>query len=93
MPASERPLIYSRGFVRSWMIEPGRTGAYLALFSEVGIVLLVAILAGVGIGYWVDQRVGSVPIFALLGLLVGTGLGARAVYVLVIRFLASFDDK
>ena len=28
------------------MIEPGRTGAYLALFSEIGIILLVTTLAG-----------------------------------------------
>ena len=74
------------------MIEPGRTGAYLALFSEIGIVLLVATLAGVGVGYFVDTRLGSLPIFVLTGFLVGAAAGARAVYVLVTRFLATFDD-
>ncbi len=74
------------------MIEPGRTGAYLALFSEVGLVLLVAILAGVGIGYWVDHRLGTLPVITLGGLFAGMALGARAVWVLVSRFLARLDD-
>jgi ATP synthase protein I len=74
------------------VIEPGRGGAYLALFSEIGIVLLVATLLGVGVGYFVDTRLGSLPLFVLIGFLVGAGVGARGVYVLVTRFLATFDD-
>lgn len=74
------------------MIEPGRTGAYLALFSEIGIVLLVATLAGVGVGYFVDTRLGSIPVFVTIGFLIGAAVGARAVYVLVVRFLSTFDD-
>jgi len=85
-------LISSAGLARSHMIEPGRVGAYLAFFSEVGIVLLVAMLAGVGIGIWVDSRLDTAPVFALVGLLAGMGLGARAVWVLVTRFLARMDD-
>ena len=73
------------------MIEPGRAGAYLALFSEIGIVLLVTTLAGVGVGYFVDTRLGSLPLFVLVGFLTGAGMGARAVYVLVTRFLTTFD--
>ena len=75
------------------MIEPGRGVAYLALFFEIGIVLLVTTLAGVGIGYWADQRLGTIPIFVLIGLLVGMGIGARAVWVVVNRFLTALDDK
>ena len=74
------------------MIEPGRGGAYLALFSEIGIVLLVTTLAGVGVGYYVDTQLGSLPLFVIVGFLVGAAVGARAVYVLVTRFLATFDD-
>jgi ATP synthase protein I len=75
------------------MIEPGRTGAYFALFSEIGFVLLVTTLAGVGIGYWVDQRLGTVPVFVLVGLFVGLGAGARAVWIIITRFLARLDDR
>jgi F0F1-type ATP synthase assembly protein I len=73
-------------------MEPGKGGAYFVLFSEIGLVLLVATLAGVGVGYFVDTRLGSLPIFVLIGFLIGAGAGARAVYKLVMRFLASFDD-
>lgn len=74
------------------MIEPGRGGAYLALFSEIGIILLVTTLAGVGIGYAADKNFGTIPVFVLVGLAVGMGLGARAVWLLINRFLARIDD-
>ena len=58
------------------MIEPGRGGAYLALFSEIGLVLLVTTLGGVLLGYWIDQRLHTIPIFVLAGFLGGAGIGA-----------------
>jgi len=73
-------------------VEPGRVGAYLALFSEIGLVLLVTTLAGVLVGYWVDTQLGTLPIFVLVGLAAGMGAGAVAVRRLINRFLASFDD-
>ena len=73
------------------MIEPGKGGAYLALFSEIGLILLVTTLAGTLAGYWVDKQIGTIPVFVLVGLLVGTSTGARAAYLLIIRFLARFD--
>jgi F0F1-type ATP synthase assembly protein I len=75
------------------MIEPGRGTAYLALFSEIAFVLLVTTLAGVGLGYWADTRLGTVPLFVLIGLFVGMGIGARAVWLLISRFLAQMDDR
>ena len=73
-------------------MEPGRVGAYLALFSEIGLVLLVTTLAGVLVGYWVDTQLGTLPILVLVGLAAGMGAGAVAVRRLINRFLASFDD-
>ena len=73
-------------------MEPGRVGAYLALFSEIGLVLLVTTLAGVLVGYWADKQVGTLPVFVLIGLAAGMGAGAVAVRRLITRFLASFDD-
>ncbi|HEX7223350.1 MAG TPA: AtpZ/AtpI family protein, partial [Candidatus Limnocylindrales bacterium] len=86
------PLLYSRRLVRSYIVEPGRVGAYLALFSEIGLVLLVTTLAGVLVGYWADTQVGTLPVFVLIGLAAGMGAGAVAVRRLITRFLASFDD-
>jgi F0F1-type ATP synthase assembly protein I len=70
------------------MIEPGKGGAYLALFSEIGLILLVTCLGGSLIGYWVDKQLGTVPIFVVIGLLTGLAGGARLVYRLINRFLA-----
>jgi ATP synthase protein I len=69
------------------VIEPGRGLAYAALFSEIGISLLVTTLVGVLAGYWIDQKLGTVPIFAIIGFLVGAGAGSLMIYRLVTRFL------
>ncbi len=74
------------------MNEPLRAGAYLALFSEIGLILLVTTLVGVLVGYWADKQLGSLPIFVLVGLFVGLGMGAVGVKRLIDRFLASFDN-
>ena len=66
-------------------------GAHLALFSEIGMVLLVTTLAGVAAGYWVDQQLGTQPLFILVGFLAGAGIGGFGIYRLVTRFLKRFD--
>jgi F0F1-type ATP synthase assembly protein I len=71
---------------------PERAWGYFALFSEIGLVLLVTILVGVLGGYWVDQQLRTLPFFILVGFLAGLGAGTRAVYRLISGFLATFDD-
>jgi F0F1-type ATP synthase assembly protein I len=74
------------------MIEPGRGLAYAALFSEIGISLLVTTLVGVLAGHWVDEQLGlSVPVFVLVGFLIGAGSGTLLIYRLVSRFLETID--
>ena len=73
------------------MIEPGRAGAYIALFSEIGIVLLVTTLVGVLAGYWVDGQLGTLPIFVIVGFLAGAGSGTVMIYRLVSRFLKTIE--
>jgi F0F1-type ATP synthase assembly protein I len=74
------------------MNDLGRMGAYLALFSEIAIILLVTTLLGVLGGYWLDQRLATLPIFTLMGMLAGFGLGGVGVWRLINRFLARFDS-
>jgi ATP synthase protein I len=69
------------------MIEPGRGGAYAVLFSEIGISLLITTLAGVLIGRWVDAQLGTLPIFVIVGFLIGAGSGTLMIIRLVSRFL------
>jgi F0F1-type ATP synthase assembly protein I len=74
------------------MIEPGRNWAYAALFSEIGLSLLVTTLVGVLVGHWVDQQLGlTVPVFVIVGFLLGAGSGTVLIYRLVSRFLDSMD--
>lgn len=73
------------------MIEPGRGGAYLALFGEMGFALLVTTLMGALGGRWVDEQLGTLPIFVIGGFLAGAGAGARVMYQLMNRFLAKFE--
>lgn len=73
------------------MIEPGRGLAYLALFSEIGITLLVTTLIGVLVGRWADGQLGTLPIFVLVGFLAGAGAGTLMIYRLVSRFLKTLE--
>ena len=41
--------------------QSGRGLAYVRLFSEIGLSLLITTLAGVFVGYWVDRRLGDAP--------------------------------
>ena len=66
-------------------------GAYLALFSEIGFVLLVTTLAGALGGHWIDDQLGTNPILVLLGFLAGAGIGGLYAYRMIARFLARFD--
>lgn len=66
-------------------------GAYFALFSEIGMVLLVTTLAGVAAGYWADQQLNTLPIFVLIGFLAGAGIGTVGIYKMITRFLKRFE--
>jgi F0F1-type ATP synthase assembly protein I len=70
----------------------GRAGAYFALFSQVGLILLVTNLGGVLLGYWADEQMGTVPFLTLAGLLIGLAVGWTAVFRLIRRYLASADE-
>jgi ATP synthase protein I len=74
------------------MIEPGRGWAYVALFSEIGLSLLVLTLAGALGGHWVDEQLGTAfPVFMIIGFFLGAGAGTVAIIRLVSRFLKTFD--
>jgi ATP synthase protein I len=73
------------------MIEPGRGWGYLVLFSEIGVSLLITTLVGVLIGYWADKQLGTLPIFLIVGFLVGAGAGTLMIARLINRFLKTFD--
>lgn len=74
------------------MNESGRGWAYVALFSEIGVSLLVLTLAGALGGHWVDERLGmTVPVFMIIGFFLGAGAGTLLIIRLISRFLKTFD--
>jgi hypothetical protein len=70
----------------------GRAFAYLALFSEIGLVLLLTTLGGALAGHWLDERLGTNPLLVLAGFLGGALLGAAADWRLISRFLNRMND-
>jgi F0F1-type ATP synthase assembly protein I len=74
------------------MIEPGRGAAYAVLFSEIGISLLVTTLVGVLVGHWIDEQLQlTIPVFVIVGFLLGAGSGTVMIYKVVSRFLKTLD--
>jgi ATP synthase protein I len=73
------------------VIEPGKGGAYAILFSEIGISLLITTLVGVLVGRWVDAQLNSLPVFVIVGFLIGAGAGTVMIYRLVSRFLKAIE--
>ena len=65
--------------------------AYLALFSQIGISLLIANLGGALIGHWIDGQLSSGPFFLILGFVGGFVAGAVAAARLVQRTLRHLD--
>ncbi|MGB1928215.1 MAG: AtpZ/AtpI family protein [Mariniblastus sp.] len=50
--------------------------------SEVTSISIMMIVPGL-VGYWIDQKVGSVLVFTLLGLALGMGVAFRQLMILV----------
>src|SRR6476661_10102370 len=78
--ARSDPLLYSRRVIGSAVNDVPRLGAYFALFSEIGLVLLVTTLAGALAGHWLDEQLGTVFVFVVIGFLGGAAIGAIGIY-------------
>jgi F0F1-type ATP synthase assembly protein I len=74
------------------MNDPGKASGYIALFSEIGFILLFTVLAGILAGYWLDQRLGTIPVFVLAGFAIGTISGAIGCWRLMTKFLKRLDE-
>lgn len=56
-------------------------------FAQLGIANATSLLAGFGIGWLVDIRLDTTPIFIFVGLFIGTGCGVYATYRRIRRYL------
>lgn len=71
----------------------GKAVGYLALFSEIGLILFVTTLGGALAGRWLDQQLGTYPLLLFTGFILGVVLGALADWRLVSRFLENLKDS
>jgi F0F1-type ATP synthase assembly protein I len=70
----------------------GKSFAYFALFSEIGLVLFVTTFGGLLLGHWLDQELGTNPLLVIGGFLLGMLFGAVADWRILSRFVANIDD-
>jgi F0F1-type ATP synthase assembly protein I len=71
----------------------GKAVGYLALFTEIGLILFVTTLGGALAGRWLDQQLGTYPLLLVAGFLLGVVLGALADWRLVSRFLENMKES
>jgi ATP synthase protein I len=56
-------------------------GPYLGL----GLSLAVSLLLGLGVGYWIDGKLGTRPIFLLVGAALGMAAAGYQLYMVAVR--------
>ena len=54
--------------------------AELYRYSGLGCLFAVVVMLGLGLGWWLDRRLGTVPIFLLLGAFIGATLATVSIY-------------
>lgn len=57
----------------------------LGFLSSVGITLVVSTFIGLGMGWWLDQKLATKPWFTLIFLVLGIVSGFRSMYILTAR--------
>jgi ATP synthase protein I len=55
----------------------------LALLGQVGLLIVIPTLLGLGLGLFIDRQLHSTPIATLIGLLLGLAAGVYGVFRLV----------
>ena len=65
------------------------------VFQLVGIGWYVGlcIVLGIGSGLWIDRSVGTLPLFAILGLLLGLLVAFYGMYRMVVLVVQSLDEE
>ena len=60
--------------------RPGDEGPGAGAYAGFGMQFVVALLLFLYIGQWVDRRLGTAPVFLLIGIFVGAGGSFYAMY-------------
>ncbi|MDQ2724857.1 MAG: AtpZ/AtpI family protein [Acidimicrobiales bacterium] len=67
------------------MSDPG-SGPGIMAFAGLGLLNAVCLLVGMGVGWFVDSTVGTLPLFLFVGLILGIVAGVVATRAELRRF-------
>ena len=71
---------------------PGDQGPGAGAYANFGLQFVVALLFFLYIGQWVDRRLGTAPVFLLIGVFVGAGGSFYAMYRKLMAAQAREDE-
>lgn len=71
--------------------ETKKLGIQMAYASSIGIGMVLAVFGGLFMGNWLDTKLGTLPFFTLILLLMGVVAGFRSLYHLIKRYFK--DEK
>lgn len=64
-----------------------RTAALVLQLVGVGWYIALSIVVGLFFGLWLDQKLDSVPVFTILGVLIGVVLAFYGIYKMLLPIL------
>lgn len=69
-----------------------RRGVGLALrLMGLGWYIAISIILGTAGGLWLDHRLGTLPIFTVLGVIAGSGVAFYGVYRMILPLMGNND--
>ena len=65
--------------------NPNEWFYYLTLVTQLGLVVVGTILAGLVIGYFIDKKFETSPVFAVVFIVIGIAAGLFNAYQMIMR--------
>lgn len=67
------------------------SGKAFSLMTQIAVSMLVPIFICLFIGKWIDNAVGTSPLFMIIFIIIGVGAGFRSIWILTQSFYKGKD--
>lgn len=64
----------------------------LALVSQIGLIMVIPIIAGVFVGGWIDKALGTKVVFLIIFVILGVGSAFRNVYTIFKQKIKEYEN-
>ncbi len=64
-----------------------------AQYTHLGLTLMLVVLGGFFGGYWIDNKIGTVPLFAIIGTFIGATAGIVSLVRNLNRIKTELEDE